>query len=201
MESNVFVPVSALVETLALICQEAQTGYLHFMSSDNHAGTIMVEGGQIVSVRYFVKTGEAALDVIGQLELVQYRFSEGSIPEHIKDKALSQTPMILERLGLSSDSEARTVPNLWAEIESLPDIPGWDPGSEMKPFQDQLEGILLHLIGPFAPFLIKQAAAQVSSPHQLVDLIMAELPVDQQERFRQQVTPWLNNHSRLERKH
>ena len=104
MQSSDFVPVDSLLQKLAQICQEAYTGCLYFVSSENRVGKFILKQGEIISVRYYLDTDRDAIRLIQQLDQVKYRLSDQSILDTEKSKSLPSNVAILEMLGLKGQS-------------------------------------------------------------------------------------------------
>lgn len=191
MESDVFVPVSHLVRALATLCRDRSTGCMHFISSDDHAGMIMIQAGRIVHVRYFIETDEVALEAIKQLALVKYRYSESGIPSEFESNSLPDTAALLNQLGYQGDLEPEGDSEAVFAPPTLPNTLSSTLSSEATTdsFKDQLDDVLLKLIGPFAPLLTEHLAAKAESPQQLVALILEELPPSERHAFWEQIAP------------
>ncbi|NJR69571.1 MAG: DUF4388 domain-containing protein [Synechococcales cyanobacterium CRU_2_2] len=92
------VPLHQLLANLAQLCQTQRTGSLYLVSSEHHAGSFVLNQGQIVGVKYACQQGERALAMMQGLTQVSYRFTEKAIA--IADfQSLPKTDQILMRLG------------------------------------------------------------------------------------------------------
>lgn len=106
MQISDFVSVDFLIQKLAKICQEAYTGCLYFVSSENRVGKFSLRQGEIVSIKYYLDSDKDAIRVIQQLDKVKYRLSDQSIPDISKSASLPNNEVILKMLGLEDNSLA-----------------------------------------------------------------------------------------------
>lgn len=155
MQSNGFVSVSSLVQDLAHICQKTLTGCLYFVSSDNHVGKFVLKQGQIVLVRYYLDTDQAAIRLIRQLDQVKYHFSGRENFKILRSDSLPENKAILQLLGFEGRLKS-TAPKQSQHLSVLSQtaVPNKALSDETKAtLQDQLIGY----IGPIASILCQQA--------------------------------------------
>lgn len=99
------VPLHQLLANLVQLCQTQCTGSLYLVSSEHHAGSFVLNRGQIVGVKYACQQGERALAMMRGLTQVSYRFTEKAIA--IADfQSLPKTDEILTLLGWGVEPSA-----------------------------------------------------------------------------------------------
>ncbi|MEL7509659.1 MAG: hypothetical protein AAFN42_20200 [Cyanobacteria bacterium J06554_1] len=153
MQSNGFVSVSSLIRELAQICQQALTGCLYFVSSDNHVGKFVLRQGEIILVRYHLETDRDALKLIKNLDQVKYHFSDRDISKSLRSESLPQNKSILLLLGF--DQRPRDV--------AQQATPGQNEDNSVQGLSDaikaRIQEQLIAYIGPIATVLCQQAFA------------------------------------------
>lgn len=150
MQSNGFVSVSSLIRELAQICQQALTGCLYFVSSDNHVGKFVLRQGKIILVRYHLETDRDALKRIKNLDQVKYHFSDRDISKTLRSESLPQNKSILLLLGFDQRPGEADQQATFSQNEDS--AQGLSDAIKAR-IQEQLIGY----IGPIATVLCQQA--------------------------------------------
>ncbi len=108
MQNSEFISTSSFAQALAQYCQNEVTGTLYFASSDNRAGAINLERGQIIALRYSSRLNEKAIDALRSLQGIRYNFSKTMLA--IQRSQLPINSAIFEKLGLKMDTEPAISP-------------------------------------------------------------------------------------------
>ena len=174
MQSNGFVSVNSLVQELAYICQKTLTGCLYFVSSDNHVGKFVLKQGQIVLVRYYLDTDQAAINLIRQLDQVKYHFSGRENFRGLRSDALPENGAILKLLGFEERLKS---------VASKKDGQFFDMGQIAIPTKNlsdatraKLEEQLIAYIGPIASILCQKAFDESDDLSTVVQQLAEHIP-------------------------
>ena len=90
--------ISNFVGTLEELCSQGQSGVLHFTSTDEHAGHIMIRQGEIIMLRYYTQSGSSVLETLQSWTELSYHFTAKTVTRR-RDHSLPTTDDILNRLS------------------------------------------------------------------------------------------------------
>ena len=156
MQSSGFVSIDSLIQKLAQICQEAYTGCLYFVSSENRVGKFALRQGEIISIKYYLDTGKEAIKLIQQLDQVKYRLSDQTISNTAKSESLPGNDTILNMLGLKE----RSVVTRHEQSQTTLPIDGQNTVSNQAisdATKAKLQEQLILYLGPIASIICQQA--------------------------------------------
>ncbi len=189
-----FKPISQFVQDLAQYCQDGLTGTFYLASSDNRAGAISLDRGQIIGLRYSSKADEAALEALQTLKEISYRFNNSTlIPSEVP---LPATPVILEKLGLKSKPSSSV-----SVLEHFDEDPFLDMDTlaattlaVSEDFKQRCQQELAEVIGPIAGILCQRTLEQhpQATPADFLEALMNQIPDPQAALdFQQRTQSWI----------
>lgn len=156
-----------LMGTLEGLYQQKSTGTLFIATPDNHFGRIVLKGGEIVSLVFGTKSGEAAIPFIRAVKAGEFRFSQGQTPMDGAEN-LPPSPILLRRLNTSTPAPA---------VKLQPAIDIHRLGQIYRVIEDEL----VEFVGPIASLVCSEhkakfgTIAKTSALYDLLESVASEI--------------------------
>lgn len=169
-----------LMGTLEGLHQQKSTGTLFIATPDNHFGRIVLKGGEIVSLVFGTKSGEAAIPYIRAVKAGKFKFSQGQTPTDGFEN-LPPSPVLLRRLNTSA---AAPVVKLQPAIDL----------SRLGQIYRVIEDELVEFVGPIANLVCNEhkarfgTIAKTSALYDLLESVASEIDdPDKARQFKERV--------------
>lgn len=136
-----------LMQALKNHCLQRSTGTLFIATPDNHFGRIVLKGGEIISLIFGTKSGEAAIPFIRAIKTGKFRFSQGQTPTDGAED-LPPNPELLCRLDTGATPVGTTAQH--------PPVDRMALGHTYR----IVEGELVEFVGPIANLVCSEHKAK-----------------------------------------
>jgi hypothetical protein len=170
-----------LMGALEGLHQQRSTGTLFIATPDNHFGRIVLREGEIVSLVFGTKSGEAAIPFIRAVKSGKFRFSQGQTPTDASE-SLPPSPVLLRRLSTS------------LAPPPVPKVPPAIDLSRLGQIYKVIEEELVEFVGPIASLICSEhkakfgAIAKTSSLYSLLESVANEIgDPDKARQFKERV--------------
>lgn len=153
--SDNYVTLKEFTVNLHELCKAKESKIIFFTSDLDRAGRLVVDSGNIVSMRFFNKSGQQALDAILEIDTVKFRIDEmpaGIVP----DSDIPPSQAIFSKLLSVGDSPSPQVASAPVESQLL--------ASE----KESIERNLIDIIGPMGSVLCKDVLQTAANIQQVI---------------------------------
>lgn len=152
--------------TVALhkLCKARESKIVFFTSNLNNAGRVVIDNGKIISIRFFNKSGQQALDAVLEIEGVKFRFDE--MPS-----------------GMMPDSDVPSTQDVFSMLLSSSDDPSADidasAGMQLsQSVKNDIENHLIDIIGPMGSVLCQDILQTATNIHQVMGELSQHLSAE-----------------------
>jgi len=203
-----FTPFPSLMEQIANLCGQRQTGTVMLVSDDNRMGQIHLRAGEIVFVMCRGRRGRDALGIMRSMQAARLSFVAGGVDAAAAIEWASKT--VLDYLnGLLPDLPGQGD----AGAASQPGVAGAAPAFVAKPVAVTLaaapqpatavavtpstkaifEKVMLAYIGPMAQIVCGDHFASATDARALMTVLATEIPgAANQAKFKAEIAALLN---------
>lgn len=205
-----FTPFPSLMEQIATLCGQRQTGTVMLVSDDNRMGQLHLRAGEIVFVMCRGRRGRDALGIMRSMQAARLSFVAGAVDAAEAIEWASKT--VLDYLsGLSPDlprqGDAGSVAQPAAAATAAPaaaraaapaaaKAPAPQPARAVAvtpAIKAMFEQVMLTYIGPMAQIVCGDHFANVTDARTLALVLATEIPgTENQARFKAEVAGLLN---------
>lgn len=172
MEEAVAVSYPEFVAKLSEGYQEQASCCVFFTTSNNAAGRVILENGQIIYLGYANKKGNNAIALMPEIQSLKYRVGQLRV-QVPADTSLPSTELILRNLAPAGNADTATSNNVAPLTSGMT--------SEEK---QAVEETLIDMIGPMADFFIEDHVEGANSLQEAINNIMAELNSEEVDTFK-----------------
>lgn len=205
MATAEFTPFSSLMEQIAKLCGQRQTGTVMLVSDDNRMGQIHLRGGEIVFVMCRGRRGRDALGIMRTMQAARLSFVAGAVDAAGAVEWASKT--VLDYLnGLladlpGADVSAAPQPGAAATAAAVSARPV-APATATRPATSidvtpatraMFEKVMLTYIGPMAQIVCADHFATATDARALTAVLATEIPgAANQAKFMAEMAKLLN---------
>ncbi len=158
--------LETILANLQQLCSEKRTGNLFLVTLDKHTATLGLHQGNIVSAKYRIRRGIAALDDLLSVQAASFTFSSAT-DVRPDNPALPPTADILEMLGLSPASSGSNPQKSSGEFRA----------SLLSVDEKQiLVDLMTQIIGPMGAILCDDIFAKTVVPKDAIKALAMEVP-------------------------
>ncbi|MDQ2822669.1 MAG: hypothetical protein M3Y65_20210 [Pseudomonadota bacterium] len=205
MATAEFTPFSSLMEQIAKLCGQRQTGTVMLVSDDNRMGQIHLRGGEIVFVMCRGRRGRDALGIMRTMQAARLSFVAGAVDAAGAVEWASKT--VLDYLnGLLTDlpgADVGAAPQpgsaaTAAAVSARPVAPAAAPSPATSvavtpATRAMFEQVMLTYIGPMAQIVCADHFANATDARALSAVLATEIPgAANQARFMAEMAKLLN---------
>ena len=203
-----FTPFPSLMEQIANLCGQRQTGTVMLVSDDNRMGQIHLRAGEIVFVMCRGRRGRDALGIMRTMQAARLSFVAGAVDaaeaiEWASKTVLDYLSGLLPDLPGQGEGGAAAQPasaGTAAAFVARPVAPA--PAAAPQPAsavavtpatKAMFEQVMLTYIGPMAQIVCGDHFATATDARALIDLLAPEIPgAANQARFKAEIAKLLN---------
>jgi hypothetical protein len=200
-----FTPFSSLIEQIANLCGQRQTGTVMLVSDDNRMGQIHLRAGEIVYVMCRGRRGRDALGIMRSMQSARLSFVAGGVDAAAAIEWASKTVLdylngLLPDLPGSGDAGAVAQPGSVGAAAARPAAPvaaaapqpatavGVTPATRAV-----FEKVMLTYIGPMAQIVCGDHFATATDARALTLALATEIPgAANQAKFKAEIAKLLN---------
>lgn len=197
-----FTPFPSLMEQIANLCGQRQTGTVMLVSDDNRMGQIHLRAGEIVSVTCRGRRGRDALGIMRTMQAARLSFVAGGVDAAQAVEWASKTVLdylngLLPDLPNQGNGSAAAQPGVAekpAAVAAKPVAPAPTPAPAPKPAaavgvtaatKAVFEKVMLTYIGPMAQIVCADHFATATDARALALALAREIPgAENQARFK-----------------
>lgn len=198
-----FTPFPSLMEQIANLCGQRQTGTVMLVSDDNRMGQIHLRAGEIVFVMCRGRRGRDALGIMRSMQAARLSFVAGAVDaaeaiEWASKTVLDYLSGLLPDLPRQGDAGAVAPAAPAAAAAVTPVAPARAPQSaraaDVTPATKAvLEQVMLTYIGPMAQIVCADHFASITDARALVMVLATEIPgAANQAKFKAEIATLLN---------
>lgn len=200
-----FTPFPSLMEQIAKLCGQRQTGTVMLVSDDNRMGQIHLRAGEIVSVTCRGRRGRDALGILRTMQAARLSFVAGGVDAAQAVEWASKTVLdylngLLPDLPGQGNGGAAAQPGLAATAAVAapkPVAPVAAPAAAPKPAaavgvtaetKAVFEKVMLSYIGPMAQIVCAEHFATATNARALTLVLAGEIPgAENQAKFKAEI--------------
>jgi hypothetical protein len=200
-----FLPFPSLMEQIANLCGQRQTGTVMLVSDDNRMGQIQLRAGEIVHVVCRGRRGRDALGIMRSMQAARLSFVAGGVDAAAAIEWASKTVLdylngLLSDLPGQGDAGAVAQPGLGgtaaaaARPAALAAAPQPATAVDVTPaIKATFENVMLTYIGPMAQIVCGDHFATATDARALSLALATEIPgAANQARFQAEIAKLLN---------
>lgn len=200
-----FTPFPSLMEQIASLCGQRQTGTVMLVSDDNRMGQIHLRAGEIVFVMCRGRRGRDALGIMRTMQAARLSFVAGGVDaaeaiEWASKTVLDYLKGLLPDLPGQGDGAAPAQPGSAAAFAARPVAPVAGAGPQSATAVDltpatlaMFEKVMLTYIGPMAQIVCGDHFSTATDARALTQLLATEIPgAANQARFKDEMTKLLH---------
>lgn len=171
--SDGYVSLKEFTVSLHDLCKAKKSKMVFFTSDLNRAGRIVVDNGNIVSMRFFNKSGQQALNAMLDIGRLKFR---------VDDTA----PGIMSELDTPASQDIFSqLLSAGQNVSSIDESTQSQLTEEMK---KDIEKKLVNIIGPMGSLLCKDVLQTATSVNQIIDEMSKHLSIEDMETFKDNLT-------------
>ena len=199
-----FTPFPSLMEQIANLCGQRQTGTVMLVSDDNRMGQIHLRAGEIVFVMCRGRRGRDALGIMRSMQAARLSFVAGAVDaaeaiEWASKTVLDYLSGLLPDLPRQGDAGAvAPAASASAAAAAMPAAPARAPqparAADVTPATKAvLEQVMLSYIGPMAQIVCADHFASITDARALAMVLATEIPgAANQAKFKAEIATLLN---------
>lgn len=180
--------LAQIVAELKAVSAAGRSGVFRITTDNNHTAQFGLDAGRITMIRYRIKRGGDALELVKRVQAGQYNFEEGQDPSS-EDTSLPASDAILAELEAAAPSAPPTSPSPAPSSAPSSPAPAAPQGDFSAGARAAFEDALTEHIGPMAGIVCRNVLAQASDIGEAIEMMKAKIPDPARaEQFERDVT-------------